>query len=217
MKQNAVLGTLSSPSGMKSTSTKLQDHYDSDREATEKDPLLISSQNSYCSSSSASTIRERRPALSLKTSNSSSNLQHRKSRSSSPLMQSVEESHSVEGERNNSPRSYDHETGGPSSYEIYNESNDNMRSMRSMRSLRTARSQQASKEIYRASFSDRDRYFVGTEKMHDYYNERAKSIFSEQNQREEPLVETSPEVLNIRKRALKVFEPLTYTWVRLQS
>lgn len=64
------------------------------------------------------------------------------------------------------------------------------------------------------AFSDRDRQRARTDKLHEYYNERAKSIFSEKNQREEPLVEVSSEIMAVRRGALKVFEPLTYAWVR---
>ena len=53
------------------------------------------------------------------------------------------------------------------------------------------------------------------EKLHEYYNQRAKSIFSERRQRTEPLIEVSSEVMDVRRRALKVYEPLTYTWVSL--
>ncbi len=204
---------------MKSTANKEGDHRRAAQVATERDPLLLSSPSTGYNSS-GSSIRERRPATapSSTTLNSAgSNQKYHKSHSSL-AMRSSGTSLSAEGESTSVPsRSYDHEqdeqvvSGGTSSYEIYHENNDNIRSFRSTRSIRSMRSQQMSRGS--RTFAEKDRQYARADKLHDYYNERAKTIFSEQNQREEPLVEVSPEVVAVRKNALKVYEPLTYTWV----
>jgi len=199
---------------MKSTSKKSRDHRKADKVATERDHLLLSSPPGY--NSSNSSIRERRPATAPSTvDNASGNRNNNKKHHSSLAMRSGGTSLSAEGESASVPsRSYDHEqvvSGGTSSYEIYNENTDNIRSFRSARSIRSMRSQQMSRGS--RTFSEKDRQYARADKLHDYYNERAKTIFSEQSHREEPLVEVSPEVLAVRKNALKVYEPLTYTWL----
>lgn len=121
---------------------------------------------------------------------------------------------SKSGDHGESSVSFDHERqsagGGTSSYEIFNESNDN-----NLRSARSIRSQQLSRGTLR-TFSERERQLhgrTGTDRLQEYYNERARTIFSEQNHNDEPLVEVSPEILAVRRSALRVYEPLTYTWV----
>ena len=207
---------------MKSTSTNLQDYYEPGQVATERDPLLLSSPSGY-NSNSISTIRERRPATASPTGSSRTNQpkqRYYRSRSS-PAMRNNGISHSGEGETSVPSRSYDQgqvASGGTSSYDIYNENSHNGKPIRSLRSIRSNRSQQMSRgSLATRTHSERDnpRPYGGTDKLHDYYNERAKSIFDEQNHQEELLVDISPEVMAVRRSALKVYEPLTYTWVRI--
>ena len=200
--------------------SKTSGYYNNDRAATESDPLLLSPL-----SPSSFTIRERRPAATATTTRTSStevnvnicstggtaNHQHfNTSYSTMSARNNGGESHSVEGERNinndNPSRSEDRETVNGVSYEIYNQSTDNVRSMRSLRS-------QKSLQMSRGSFRGLSERGGRTDRLHDYYNERAQSIFSERSQRDAPLMGVSPEILSIRKRALSVYEPLTYTWV----
>lgn len=203
---------------MKSTSKEPGDHRRANHVATERDPLLVSAPpTGYNSSASGSSIRERRTATApTSTASYKASSDQKYHKSHPPLaMRSSGTSFSGDGESTSVPsRSYDHDqvtSGGTSSYEIYHENNDNIRSFRSTRSMRSMRSQQMSRGS--RTFSEKDRQYNSSDKLHDYYNERAKTIFSEQNHREEPLVEVSPEVLAVRKNALRVYEPLTYTWL----
>ena len=211
---------------MRSTSGNIQDQFKGNKVATERDSLLLSSPPGY---SSGSTIRERRTgttsastattaaAAITPSSKKTDSPQQKNKYHTSPAMRGVGESHSAGEETNVPSRSYDRDqaasaaSGATASYEIY-ESNDNVRSMRSIRTIRSAKSQQMSRGSIR-TFSERDRQYGRTDKLHDYYNERAKTIFSEHNQRHEPLVEVSHEVLAVRKKALKVYKPMTFTWV----
>lgn len=200
---------------MKSTATNFQHYQETDRVASEADPLLLSSPSTSYNSNS-STIRERRTSrTSSPNFNNNSDQQFFYKPDSSLAMGDVEASHSAEREgQNYQSRSYDQETEvRPSCYEASHESNDDVDHARSLRSLRSARSYQMSKGGSYRAFSERERNPGRTDRLHEYYIERAKSIFSEKNHRDEPLMDVNPQVLAIRKEALKVFEPLTYTWV----
>lgn len=80
---------------------------------------------------------------------------------------------------------------------------------RPIQSIRSARSQ--------TPHRDRTIYQQDGQRLQRYYNEQANRIFSEDNARDEenaqPFVEVSNQVLNVRKNALSVYNPLTYTWV----
>lgn len=80
---------------------------------------------------------------------------------------------------------------------------------RPIQSIRSARSQTPHRD---RTISQQD-----GQRLQRYYNERANRIFSEDNTRDEenaqPFVEVSNQVLNVRKNALSVYDPLTYTWV----
>lgn len=105
------------------------------------------------------------------------------------------------------------------SYEMYSE-NDNLNNSRSVRSMRSIRSIKSAK-------SQRDSRFARTfpdgptqndrsngDRLHQYYNEQANRIFSEQpTTADEPINGVSDEIMAVRKSALTVYEPLTYTWV----
>ncbi len=60
---------------------------------------------------------------------------------------------------------------------------------------------------------DRERGGDG-DRLQQYYNERANRIFSDvDSSNDEPLVEVNQEIMAVRRSALTVYEPLTYTWV----
>ena len=180
--------------------------------ATERDPLLLSPQPRY---SDTSNIRERRP----RTTSQSPTLHDQDYYS----IQEIEKRKSIDrnmdhAERRTAPYSelqvsgrvpppYDDEPNA--SYEMYNENDNRNRPIRSLRSIRSARSQREATRVSR-TFSDGRR----GERLHQYYNERARRIFSEPST-DEPLVEVSSEIMAVRKSALAVYEPLTYTWVSL--
>jgi len=91
-----------------------------------------------------------------------------------------------------------------SSYEIYNDTNrSDIRAARSHRSQQSRRSRTFSEGPYGA----------GADHLHQYYNERANRIFSDNTPAEPPLLEVSAAVINVRKGALTVFNPLTHTWL----
>jgi hypothetical protein len=108
------------------------------------------------------------------------------------------------------------------SYEIfsdgeYNPNNSSSRPIRSLRSIRSAKSQQReSSARFSRTFSEGRNYYERRgDRLHQYYNERANRIFSESPQPASnvPLMEVSAEIYAVRKSALSVYEPLTYTWV----
>ncbi len=128
----------------------------------------------------------------------------------------------------------------PINSSINSSSQHNIRSLRSLRSARSHQLSTNSRGSYSRAFSSdktndyqQQQYQSQSlyeqnsqssqqyrrrhaDKLHEYYNERAKTIFSKHkknDRREEPLIEVNAEVLAVRKRALKVYEPLTYTWV----
>lgn len=128
----------------------------------------------------------------------------------------------------------------PINSSINSSSQHNIRSLRSLRSARSHQLSTNSRGSYSRAFSSdkssdyqqqqyQSQPLYGqnsqssqqyrrrhADKLHEYYNERAKTIFSKHkknDRREEPLIEVNAEVLAVRKRALKVYEPLTYTWV----
>ncbi len=52
------------------------------------------------------------------------------------------------------------------------------------------------------------------DRLQQYYNERANRIFSDvDSSNDEPLVEVNQEIMAVRRSALTVYQPLTYTWV----
>jgi len=68
------------------------------------------------------------------------------------------------------------------------------------------------------TFSEgRNYYEKRGDRLHQYYNERANRIFSETSHQPAsssvPLMEVSAEILAVRKSALRVYLPLTYTWL----
>lgn len=91
-----------------------------------------------------------------------------------------------------------------SSYEIYNDKNPS--DIRKARSHRSNRSQQSRKS---RTFSEG----AGVDRLHQYYDERANRIFSDNTPVEPPLLEVSPAVISVRKGALTVYDPLTHTWL----
>ena len=190
---------------------------------TETDPLLFSSQPSYSGvseSTSTSTIRERRPASARRGSDSGSpiDVSYYAHNSSPPLafMNSMpserqQPSFAELPETDRVPPPYGEEPNA--SYEMYNDNDNSSRPIRSLRSLRSAKSQREAK--FSRTFSDGRNNDERGDRLHQYYNERANRIFSEPPQpaSAEPLVEVSEEILAVRKSALRVYDPLTYTWV----
>jgi hypothetical protein len=206
---------------------------------TETDPLLFSSQPSYSgisesTFSSTSTIRERRPAsAATRGSDSGSPIDidnsyyaHNSNSNNTPSL-SFMNSNSMPSERQQPsfaelpetvqvPTPYGEEQEPNASYEMYNDNDidNSSRPIRSLRSLRSAKSQREAK--FSRTFSDgRNHNDDRGDRLHQYYNERANRIFSEPPQpaSDEPLVEVSEEILAVRKSALRVYDPLTYTWV----
>ena len=110
------------------------------------------------------------------------------------------------------------------SYEMYNETHEsdhlNSRPVRSLRqrdsSRFATRTFSADGHAVRSLASDRDRDRSNGDRLHQYYNEQANRIFSEQPARtaaDEPINGVSEEIMAVRRSALSVYEPLTYTWV----
>jgi len=95
------------------------------------------------------------------------------------------------------------DSGGETSYEIYNDTNRS-----DVQAARSHRSQHSRKS---RTFSEGQ--YAGTDHLHQYYNERANRIFSDSTPAEPPLLEVSAAVINVRKGALTVFNPLTHTWL----
>jgi hypothetical protein len=190
-----------------------------ERYTTEADPLLSSSQPGY---SGTSTIRERRPHSS---SNSNSSINSAFSTSSSALdTDNIMNSIPTERQQPSFAELPEGDQVSPAyggdpdaSYEMYTEndnySNGNSRLNRSLRSIRSAKSHRDTR--FSRTYSDGKNNDERGDKLHQYYNERANRIFSEPPQpaSDEPLVEVSEEIQAVRRAALRVYEPLTYTWV----
>jgi len=185
--------------------------------ATERDPLILSSPPGY---SGASNIRERRsrttsPALHTQQQQYHSDQVTQKDMSiHKPSNLNPGRINSSFAELPGSGRVPPPLDEADTSYEIYSENDNINRPVRSIRSIRSARSQRDSR--FNRTFSD-GRYGSagegGGDRLHQYYNERANRIFSDSPSNDEPLVEVSDEIMTVRKSALKVYEPLTYTWV----
>jgi len=168
--------------------------------ATERDPLLLSS---------PSTLRGR--------NRSSTQYKHR-------LGQGPTEYQSVDGHlaMQGNTSQISHGSLGPqstpqlslsqgnfldsadSSYDIYSDRNSGIRTARSTRS-------QQSKRSKTRTFSEGN--YGRANRLHDYYNERANRILSDNAPAEPALLEVSPGVIRVRKGALTVFIPLTHTWL----
>ena len=213
-----------------------------ERYTTETDPLLLSPHPGY---SGTSTIRERRPHSSSRNNspyNSNTNINSNSNsacsfNNSSPsveikdsFMNTIPSQHQqssfaeVPEAGRVPPPAYGDEPDA--SYEMYTDNdngvgndndigNNSSRPIRSLRSIRSAKSQRESK--FSRTFSDGRNNDERGDRLHQYYNERANRIFSEPPQpaSDEPLVEVSEDILAVRKSALRVYEPLTYTWVSL--
>ena len=187
---------------------------------TERDPLLSSTSISYSGTDNESRhqgiIRERRSSKSTSTHRSNEHFQsHEKSEKGfggRPAMRSARSQ--TRGNRSDSvlPQLPDSPDRGAldtpdSSYDIYNDNDIASRSGRSNRSVRSQRSHQSR----RSRTSSDGRY--GADNLHQYYNERANRIFSEGSSSEPPLLEVPEEIFAVRRAALTVFDPLTYSWV----
>lgn len=194
------------------------------------------------SSASSTTNRERRPSkLSFPSTSLSKEEQLRQHKDDTLLRMNTRSTSSGSasaGVRGNSPRNHaqspsfaeipethgiasPYDDGEPdASYEILSDSeyngHDSSRPIRSLRSIRSIKSQQRDSTRFSRTFSEgRYPHERRGDRLHQYYNERANRIFSEMPQPASnlPLVEVSAEIMAVRKSALRVYEPLTYTWL----
>mmetsp|Transcript_10329 Transcript_10329/g.14607 ORF Transcript_10329/g.14607 Transcript_10329/m.14607 type:complete len:589 (+) Transcript_10329:102-1868(+) len=177
---------------------------------TERDPLLPPpALSSY--TLSTGTIRERRksPSMPTQENHSQQNIHSQHSHQGQMVMQS-DRSQSFPGTRSD-PSSFpqipisseQRLSADSSSYEIYT---DNDSSTRAGRSQRRARRQSRR----RRSNGRRN----GADNLHQYYNDRANRIFSgAQSEGESSLLDVPEEIIAVRRAALTVFDPLTYTWL----
>ena len=194
--------------------------------ATEREPLIKSLQPGY---SGTSEIRERRsrtrsPTLYTQQYHSDQEIynvdrsQNHRAMSRPTRLNTAKTSDLSEiPSLGRVPPSYGDDGDGEvdASYEMYTDNDNLNRPVRSIRSIKSAKSHRDSR--FGRTFSDgRNPTSSRTngDKLHQYYNDHANRIFSEQPSKpDEPINGVSDEILAVRRSALTVYEPLTYTWV----